>query len=113
MLAASVMFCLASLSGAYAGPPVPDRKVHATEMVMRVPVMATCVMDSVATTHAVVLQPALGPVAPASLVAADGGIEYLALLRAMTCPPDRVRKPVSLHGSIKQDNDQPHIDPGR
>lgn len=75
--------------------------------------MATCVIDTVATTHAAVLEPALGPVAPVSSVAADGGVEYLALIRSMTIPADRQRELVSLLGSMKQENDKPHIDPGR
>ena len=112
MLAASVMLCLATFTGAHASYPVPYRKVHATEYVMHVPTMAMCVTDTVATTHAAVLQPALGPVAPVSVVAVDGGIEYLALIRSMTIPVDRRRELVSLLGSMKQENDKPHIDPG-
>lgn len=113
MLASSFLLCLATFTGAHASYPVPDRKVHATEYVMHAPQMATCVAETVATTHAVVLQPALGPVAPASLVAADGGTEYLALIRTMTFPSERRRKHVSLLGSMEQENDKPHIDPGR
>jgi hypothetical protein len=113
MLAASVMLCLATFTGAHASFHVPDRKVHATEYVMHVPTMDTCVIDTVATTHAAVLQPALGPVAPVSLVAADGGIEYLALIRSMTFPADRPRELVSLLGNMKQESDKPDIDPGR
>ena len=114
MLASSIMLCVGAFSGTHASTPVPDRKVHATELVMFVPTMvATCNVDTVATTSAVMLKPALGPVAPASLVAVDGGNEYLVLLRAMTCPPNLVRKHVSLLGNIEQENDKPHIDPGR
>ena len=109
----SFLLCLAAFSGAHASTHVPDRKVHATEYVMHAPAMATCVADTVAATHAVVLQPALGPVAPAHLVAVDGGTEYLALIRSMTFPTDRRRKLVSLLGSMEQENDKPHIDPGR
>lgn len=112
-LCSSFMLCVAAITGAHASPPVPDRKVHATEMAMRAPTMATCVIDTVATTYVAVLQPALGPVAPASLVAADGGIDYLALIRSMAFPADSQRELVSLLGSIKQENDKPHIDPGR
>lgn len=111
MLASSFMLCVATFSGSYASTPAPDRKVHATEYVMHAPTMAPCVVDSVATTHVAVLQPALGPVAPAALVAADGGIEYLALIRAMTFPVDRRRESVSLLGSLKQEKDKPYIDP--
>ena len=113
MLAASVMLCLATFTGAHASYPVPDHKVYITEYVMYVPTMATCVTDTVATTHVAVLQPALGPVAPASLIAVDGGIEYLALIRSMTVTADRRRKHVSLLLSIEQENETPHIDPGR
>jgi uncharacterized protein YabE (DUF348 family) len=109
----SFMLCLAAISGGYASTPAPDRKVHATEYVMHAPTMATCVIDTVATTHVAVLQPTLGPVAPASSVAADGGIEYLALIRSMTVPADRRRELVSLLGNMKQESDEPHIDPGR
>lgn len=113
ILASSLLLCLAAFTGAHASYPVPDRKVHLTEYVMHAPTMATCVADTVATTHVAVLEPALGPVAPASLVAVDGGIEYLALIRSMTFPVDRRRELVSLLGSMKQENDKPHIDPGR
>ena len=114
MLAASVMLCLATFTGAHASHSVPDRKVHATEYVMQMPAIDICVTDTVATTtHATVLEPALGPVAPASLVAVDGGLEYLALIRSMTFPSDRRRELVSLLGSMKQENDRPHIDPSR
>ena len=109
----SFMLCLAAISGSYASTPAPDRKVHATEYVMHAPTMATCVTDSVATAHAAVLEPALGPVAPASLVAVDSGIEYLALIRSMTVPADRRREIVSLLGNMKQESDKPDIDPGR
>jgi hypothetical protein len=112
MLAYSIMLCLASFGGAQASAPAPDREVYAIEYVMR-PAMATCVIDTVVTTHAVVLKPALGPVAPASLVAVDGGTEYLALIRSMTFPANRQRKPVSLLGSLEQENDRPRIQPGR
>jgi len=71
MLAASVLLCLATVIGVHAGPPVPDRKVHLTEAVMYVPTVATCIADTVTTPAAAALQPALGPVAPASLVAVD------------------------------------------
>ena len=109
----SFMLCLATFSGSYASTPAPDRKVHATEYVMHAPSMATGVTDTVATTHAVVLQPALGPVAPASLVAVDGGTEYLALIPSMTFPGERRRKPLSLLRSIEQENEKSRIDPGR
>ena len=113
MLASSFLLCMATFTGAHASYPVPDRKVHATEYVMHAPTMAKCIADMVATTHAAVLEPALGPVAPASLVAADGGTEYLALIRSMTFPAERRRKLVSLLGSIEQENDRPRIQPGR
>jgi hypothetical protein len=109
----SLLLCLASFGGAHASAPAPDRKVHATEYVMHAPQMATCISDTVATTFAAVLKPALGPMAPASLVAVDGGTEYLALIRSMTFPANRQRKPVSLFGSIEQENDKPRIQPGR
>ena len=57
---------------------------------MHVHSMATCVADTVATTYAAVLKPALGPVAPASLVAVDCGADCLALLRLMTLPANRL-----------------------
>ncbi|MBJ6109419.1 hypothetical protein JAO73_10370 [Hymenobacter sp. BT523] len=113
MLAYSIMLCLATMSGTYASTSAPDRKVHATEYVMHASTMATCVIDTVATVHAVVLKPALGPVAPAALVAVDGGIEYLALIRAMTVPADRQRKLVSLLSNIEKETIMPHVDPGR
>lgn len=91
LLASSFMFCLATFTGVHASPPFPDREVHATELRMFVPTAATCVIEAVATAHAAVLQPALGPVAPDSLVAVDGGMEYLALLRSLTCPDERQR----------------------
>jgi hypothetical protein len=85
------MLCLAVITGAHASPPVPDRKVHASEHVMHAPTMATCVIDTVATpTYAVILKPALGPVAPAALLAVDGITEYLALIRSMTADSNRV-----------------------
>ena len=87
LLCSSFMLCLAVITSAHASPPAPDRKVHPTEYAMR-PAVATCVPDTVATTHVAILKPTLGPVAPDSLVAVDGGAEYLALLRSMTCPPD-------------------------
>jgi hypothetical protein len=109
----SFMLCLAAISGSYASTPAPDRKVQATQYVMHAPTMATCVTDTVSTAHAAVLEPALGPVAPASSVAVNGGIECLALIRSMTVPADRQRELVSLLGSMKQKSDKPHIDPGR
>ena len=111
MLASSLLLCLGTFTGAYASHSVPDRKVHATEYVMHVPTVATCVSDTVATTHAVVLQPVLGPVAPASPVAVDGGIEYLALVRSMTFPPDRQRRLIRELGNMETENDKLHIDP--
>lgn len=102
MLSFSVMLCLAAISGSHTSTPAPDRKVHATELRMYVPTMATCVTDTVATTHVAVLQPALGSVAPVSMVAVDGGIEYLALIRSITFPADRKPELVSLLGSMKQ-----------
>ena len=77
------------------------------------PAMATCTIDTVATTHAVALQPALGPVAPVHLVAVDGGTAYLALVRSMTCPADRRRKPVSLLGILERENEKPQVYPCR
>ena len=112
-LCSSFMLCVADFTGSHASTPASDRKVHATEYVMPSAPVATCVTDSVATTHAAVLQPALVPVAPASLVAVDGGIEYLALIRSMTIPADRRRVLVSLLGNMKQESDKSHIDPGR
>jgi hypothetical protein len=112
LLLGSFMVCVATFTGVHAASPAPDRKVYATEMVMRVP-MDSCIVDTVATTPDVVLQPALGPVAPAHLVAVDGGTEYLALIRSMTFPADRRRKPVSLLGSLELENDKPRIRPGR
>lgn len=109
----SFLLCLASFGGAHASAPAPDRKVYATEYAMHAPTMATCVTDTVATTYAAILKPAPGPVAPASLVAVDGGTEYLALIRAMTCPADRQRKLVSSLRSIDKENEKPRIDPGR
>jgi hypothetical protein len=113
ILASSLLLCVGAFTSTYASTPVPDRKVHATELRMYVPTMDTCVIDTVATTYAAVLQPALGPVAPASSVTVDGGIEYLALIRSMTVPADRQRKPVSLLINMKLENDKPHIDPGQ
>jgi hypothetical protein len=114
LLSYSFMLCLAVFTGAHASPPVPERKAHPTEYVMHAPTMATCVIDTVvATTYAAILKPALGPVAPAALVAVDGGMEYLALIRAMTVPADRQRKPVSLLSNIEQETIRPHVDPGR
>ncbi|HEX8506177.1 MAG TPA: hypothetical protein VF630_12480, partial [Hymenobacter sp.] len=74
LLLGSFMVCVATFTGVHAAPPAPDRKVYPTECVMHVPVMtATCDVDTVATAHIVMLQPTLGPVAPAHLVAVDGG----------------------------------------
>ncbi|MBF9239283.1 hypothetical protein I2I05_17965 [Hymenobacter sp. BT683] len=89
LLLGSFMLCVATFTGVHASPPVPDRKVDYTECVMYKPTMATCFIDTVATVHAVILKPSLGPVAPNSLVAVDGGHEFLALLRTMTCPDNR------------------------
>ena len=111
MLAASVTLFLGTLCGAHAAPAVPDRKVHATELRMFVPPEVTCTIDTVVATHTVILKPALGPLAPPSPVAVDGGIEYLALLRFMACPPDRCRRLISQLRNSEQKIDQFY--PGR
>ncbi len=113
VLASICLLCVAALTGAHASYPVPNRKVQVTELRMYVPTVDTCAIEEVATTYAAVLQPALGPVAPASLIAVDGGNEYLALIRSMTFPADCHRKLVSLLGSLKQENGKPHVDPDR
>lgn len=114
LLSYSFMLCLAVITGAHASPPVPEPKAHPTEYVMHAPTMATCGIDTVATpTYAVILKPALGPVAPASLVAVDGGTEYLALIRSMTCPSNRVRKLIRWRGHGEQETAIPYVDPGR
>jgi hypothetical protein len=95
ILASSLLLCIGSFTGTYASTPVPDRRVDATELRMYVPSQVTCVIGTVATVYAAILKPALGLVAPASLVAVDGGIEYLALLRSMKCLPDRCRRLIS------------------
>jgi hypothetical protein len=93
MLLGSFLVCVATFTGVHAASPAPDRKVPPTEMVMHAPIMtAVCDVDTVATTHIVALQPALGPVAPTHLVAVDGGTAYLALIRSMTVPADRWRR---------------------
>ena len=113
VLCYSIMLCLATFAGAHASTSVPDRKVHATEFVMQAPTTAPCVIDTIATAHPAILQPSLGPVAPATLVAVDGGTKYLALIRVMTCPPNQTWKLVSLLGNGEKETDKPHVDPGR
>ena len=91
MLATSLTLCLGALCGAYASPPVPDRRVHITELAMRVPQVVECHVEEVVATPVVVLKQVAGPLAPDSLVAVDGGLDYLVLVRATTCPPEHRR----------------------